>query len=102
MSGPFFFGLVGGLMDTFRAMGQQPRAIILRMRLVPLIDASGATALDELVGEAERAGFQVILSGVQPQPGEMLARIHLGPSDGRVLYAETFTSAMELARAPVV
>ena len=65
-------GVVGGLMDTFRAMGQQPRALILRMRLVPMIDASGATALEGLVDEARRAGIEVILSGVQPQPQEML------------------------------
>lgn len=102
MSGPFFFGVVGGLIDTFRAMGQQPRVLILRMRLVPLIDASGATALDELVGEAERAGIQVILSGVQPQPGEMLARIRLGPSGGRVRHAVDFTAALQLARTAVV
>ncbi|WP_076070768.1 SulP family inorganic anion transporter [Sphingomonas montana] len=101
MSGPFFFGVVGGLMDTFRAMGQQPRAIILRMRLVPMIDASGATALEGLVGKAERAGIRVILSGVQPQPAEMLARIHLGPSDDRVHHAEDFASALELARVAI-
>ena len=102
MSGPFFFGVVGGLMDTFRAMGQQPRVIILRMRLVPMIDASGATALDGLIGEAERAGIQVILSGVQPQPVEMLARIRLGPSDGRVRHAADFAAALQMARTPVV
>ena len=102
MSGPFFFGVVGGLMDTFRAMGQQPRVIILRMRLVPMIDASGATALDGLIGEAERAGIQVILSGVQPQPAEMLARIRLGPSDGRVRHAADFAAALQMARTAVV
>ena len=98
MSGPFFFGVVGGLMDTFRAMGQQPRAIILRMRLVPMIDASGATALEGLVEEAKRAGIQVILSGVQSQPQEMLRRVHLGNGNGRIRYADDFTGALELAR----
>lgn len=101
MSGPFFFGVVGGLMDTFRAMGQQPRAIILRMRLVPMIDASGATALEGLVEEAKRAGIQVILSGVQPQPQEMLRRVHLGNGKGRIRYADDFTDALELARKVV-
>jgi SulP family sulfate permease len=97
MSGPFFFGVVGGLMDTFRAMGQQPRAIILRMRLVPMIDASGATALEGLVDEAKRAGIQVILSGVQPQPEEMLRRVHLGVGNARVLHADDFAHAVQLA-----
>ncbi|WP_395001346.1 SulP family inorganic anion transporter [Sphingomonas sp.] len=101
MSGPFFFGVVGGLMDTFRAMGQQPHAIILRMRLVPMIDASGVTALEGLVDEAERAGIQVILSGVQPQPREMLQRVHLGKENGRIGYADDFVGALALARNAV-
>jgi SulP family sulfate permease len=98
MSGPFFFGVVGGLMDTFRAMGQQPRAIILRMRLVPMIDASGATALEGLVDEAERAGIQVILSGVQPQAQEMLRRVHLDPEGSRIRFADDFAAALRLAQ----
>lgn len=98
MRGPFFFGVVGGLMDTFRSMGQQPRAIILRMRLVPMIDASGATALEGLVDEARRAGIDVILSGVQPQPQEMLRRVHLGNGNGRVRYADDFAGALQLAQ----
>jgi len=101
MSGPFFFGVVGGLMDTFRAMGQQPRAIVLRMRLVPMIDASGATALEGLVDEARRAGIDVILSGVQPQPQEMLRRVHLGNGNGRVRYADDFAGALQLAQIAV-
>lgn len=98
MSGPFFFGVVGGLMDTFRAMGQQPRTIILRMRLVPMIDASGATALEGLVKKARRAGIDVILSGVQPQPQEMLGRVHLGNGNGRIRYADNFAAALQLAQ----
>ncbi|AUW60594.1 sodium-independent anion transporter (plasmid) [Sphingobium sp. SCG-1] len=97
MSGPFFFGVVGGLMDTFRAMSQQPRAIILRMRLVPMIDASGATALERLVDEATRAGIHVILSGVQPQPQEMLRRVHLSPDGKRIRFADDFAAALRLA-----
>ena len=98
MSGPFFFGVVGGLMDTFRAMGQQPHVIILRMRLVPMIDASGATALEGLVNEARRGGIQVILSGVQPQPLEMLRRVHLNEENGRVRFAKDFAGALQLAQ----
>jgi SulP family sulfate permease len=100
MSGPFFFGVVGGLMDTFRAMGQRPRAIILRMRLVPMIDASGATALKGLIDEAKRTGIMVILSGVQTQPREMLRRVDLADGNGRVRYADDFAHAVQLAESP--
>ena len=97
ISGPFFFGAVGGLLDTFRAMGQRPEIIIVRMRLVPMIDATGATAIEAFVDQAELAGTQVILSGVMPQPLEMLRRVHLGPQDGRIRFAASFADALRLA-----
>jgi SulP family sulfate permease len=98
MNGPFFFGVVGRLLDTFRALGRQPRTLILRMRLVPMIDASGATALAAFIDHADRSGTHVILSGLQAQPREMLARVHLGPADGRVTYAPDFASAVIASR----
>ena len=66
-----------------------------------MIDASGATALEGLVDEARRAGIDVILSGVQPQPQEMLRRVHLGNGNGRVRYADDFAGALQLAQIAV-
>ena len=97
LSGPFFFGVVGGLMDTFRSMGRHPRIIILRMRLVPMIDASGATALEAFVDQASRSGTKIILSGIQAQPKAMLERVHLGSEDSRVSFADDFPAALRAA-----
>jgi SulP family sulfate permease len=97
ISGPFFFGVAGELLDTLRRLGQPPRVIILRMRLVPLLDASGAQALGEFVEQARLAGAQVIVSGVQPQPRAMLERIGLGETAGRISYAADYASAQALA-----
>jgi SulP family sulfate permease len=97
ITGPFFFGVAGELLDTLRRLGQSPRIIILRMRLVPLLDSSGVTAVQEFVAQAGIAGTRVILSGVRPQPVSMLARVHLGPESGRVAYAEDYRSALRLA-----
>jgi SulP family sulfate permease len=96
MSGPFFFGVVDGLLDTFRAMGRPPHTIILRMGLVPMIDASGANALDAFVNQAGRAGARVIFSGAQAQPRAMLARVGLGPRDGRAAHARDFAGALQM------
>src|SRR3546814_12843152 len=60
IAGPFFFGVAGELLDTLRRVGQSPRVIILRMRLVPLLDASGAQALAAFVEQARLAGARVI------------------------------------------
>lgn len=97
IAGPFFFGVAGELLDTLRRVGQSPKVIILRMRLVPLLDASGVQALKEFVEQARVAGAKVILSGVQPQPREMLARVRLASSSDKVFYAADYVSAQSLA-----
>ena len=97
INGPFFFGVAGELLDTLRRVGATPKGIILRMRLVPLLDASGVQALEEFVEQARVSGSKVILSGVQPQPRSMLERVHLGSASGKVLYAADYASAQTMA-----
>jgi SulP family sulfate permease len=98
INGPFFFGVAGELLDTLRRVGQTPRVIILRMRFVPLLDASGVTAVEEFVAQAKLTGAQIILSGVQPQPASMLARVRLGPDTDRLRYAPDYQTALAMAR----
>lgn len=98
INGPFFFGVAGELLDTLRRLGETPKAIILRMRLVPLLDASGTKALEEFVAQARIAGARVILSGVQPQPRSMLERVHLGAASDKLSYAADYAQAQALAR----
>jgi SulP family sulfate permease len=98
INGPFFFGVASDLLDTLRRVGQPPRVIILRMRLVPLLDASGVRALGDCVRQASAGGTRIILSGVQAQPAEMLRRAHLGSDSGRLLYAPDYAAALQLAR----
>lgn len=97
ITGPFFFGVAGELLDTLRRVGQSPRVIILRMRLVPLLDASGVQALEEFFEQAHLAGTKVILSGVQPQPRSMLERLHHGGATDKIIYASDFADAQTLA-----
>jgi len=96
IAGPFFFGVAGELLDTLRRLGEAPRVIILRMRLVPLLDASGAQAIADFVDQASAAGAYVILSGVQPQPAAILARMRLGEGASRLFYASDYKSAQAL------
>ncbi len=99
INGPFFFGVAGELLDTLRRVGRRPRAVILRMRLVPFLDASGLAAVAEFVKQAEISGARVILSGVQPQPLDMLERADLGPQSGKIEYAPDYPAAIRLAES---
>ncbi|MEH6789448.1 SulP family inorganic anion transporter [Parasphingorhabdus sp.] len=97
ISGPVFFGVAGELLDAMRKIGRKPKVIILRMRLVPLLDASGVTMIGEFVEQARSAGTKVILSGVQGQPRQMLSRIGLPGDHGDVRFESDYGSALALA-----
>lgn len=97
INGPLFFGVAGELLDTLRRLGDSPKVIILRMRLVPLLDASGLRALEEFMGQARLTGSMVILSGLQPQPRSMLERADLGEDSQNILYAADYAAALAAA-----
>jgi SulP family sulfate permease len=97
IEGPVFFGVADELLDTLRRIGPTPKVIILRMRHVPLLDASGAATIEQVVGQAASGGTRIILSGVQAQPLEMLASLGLGPGSPRVIHSGGFAEALRTA-----
>jgi SulP family sulfate permease len=98
IAGPFFFGVAGDLLETLRTLGQRPRVVILRMRRMPFLDASGAAALDQFAAQAASDGIRVIFSGVQPPAMAVLANAGLGPESARVEHALDYPSAIALAK----
>jgi MFS superfamily sulfate permease-like transporter len=51
-----------------------PRALILRMRNVPAIDATGIHALEQLALKCKSQGTMLILAEVRDQPRSVLVR----------------------------
>ncbi len=70
--GPFFFGVAMQLGETLDRIGKPPRVLILRMRAVPMVDGSGASAIQSLVDRCARHGTKLIITGIQPQPRQVL------------------------------
>jgi SulP family sulfate permease len=94
IAGPFFFGVAGELLDALKRIGRTPRAIILRLELVPYLDASGAAAIAEFVAQAKASGTDVVFAGVESQPFRVLKRHGLGRSNRAVRYARDFDAAL--------
>jgi SulP family sulfate permease len=67
INGPFFFGAADKFRDTINQMKRRPKVLILRMRFVPAIDATGLSALDDLLRKAKKSKMEVIFTGV-PAP----------------------------------
>lgn len=74
IDGPVFFGAATRFFDQVLKVGSDIKVVILRMRRVPVMDATGLTALRNLVEALERRKILVLVSGLQPQPETMLER----------------------------
>lgn len=77
IDGPFFFGAADQFKDALRQVSGKPKALILRMRRVPVVDATGLAALEDVFNKTAREGTRLILSGVHPQPREALRKMGL-------------------------
>jgi SulP family sulfate permease len=66
--GPFFFGAADSFHRVIQSRGDSPQVIILRMRHVPAIDATGLNALRKLQSRCLKNRTQLIFSGVTEQP----------------------------------
>jgi sulfate permease, SulP family len=98
ISGPLFFGAASrldGLLDQFP---EPPKVFILRMRLVPVIDASGVHALRTLLERCRRRGTALVISGLQAQPRSVVAQMNLVPSEGELHFVDDFDASLALAR----
>ena len=97
VSGPLFFAVANRLDDVLNQFPTAPRVFILRLRLVPLIDASGVTALRQLLERCRRHGTRVVLSGLREQPREILAQMGVRPDGTHLEFADNFAGAVALA-----
>lgn len=97
VSGPLFFAVANRIDDVLRAFGRPPRVFILRLRLVPLIDASGATAIGNLVARCRRDGTALIFTGLQPQPARILADMGIVADGVSLRFADDFAQALAMA-----
>jgi SulP family sulfate permease len=101
VSGPLFFAVANRLDEVLNQFPRPPRVFILRLRLVPLIDASGVSALRQLLKRCARAGTAVILSGLREQPRAILTQMGVVPDGVQLRFAADFSEAVKLARSAV-
>jgi len=95
--GPFLFGATDKLRDISAKIDELPETVVLRLRNMPAIDATGMQALEELAGHLHRSGRNLLLCGAREQPLKLMKQAgfeqHVGPEN----ICESVTDA--LARA---
>lgn len=92
LEGPLFFGAASRLLDVLEHIGTAPRAIILRLEAVGVIDTSGVAALRDFVTRARRQNTQVILCGVQERPRALMEQMGFSAS-AHLIFCDDFAAA---------
>jgi len=101
INGSFCFGAAQKFSEVVAQLRTRPRVVILRMRHVLAMDATGMQALEEVVRRFERQGTHLLLSGVHAQPLIAMERSGLLARLGEENDFATFAEAAEAARRRV-
>ena len=99
IAGPLFFGAAQKALAAITVMERREvRTVVLDVRSVPALDATGLVALESLIKRLNARGIKVILAGVQPQPMRVLARAGWRNRRGFLRIFRSFDRAIALAR----
>ncbi|HLA63574.1 MAG TPA: SulP family inorganic anion transporter, partial [Rhodothermales bacterium] len=101
VNGPFFFGAAHKFTSALAGFAGRPHVLVLQLRNVPALDATGLRVLESLQREAERGGPALVLSGVQPQPAAVLERAGFLARLGGTNVVRDLEAALLRARAIV-
>ncbi len=98
VSGPLFFAAVSRIDNVLDQVPRTTRVFILRTRLVPIMDASGVTALQGLLDRCQRYGMRVIFSGLQAQPRRAVVQMDLARHPALLGMTVDFPAALKMAQ----
>ncbi|MBA2862859.1 SulP family inorganic anion transporter [Methanococcus maripaludis] len=99
VNGPFFFGIADKFKSTLNVVAKRkPSAIILRMRNVPLIDATGIKHLEEFIESSEKQNICLIISGADYKLKTKFEKYALTEKIGKENICENIDSALVRAR----
>jgi len=95
ITGPLFFGAAYKFKDAMKFIENPPEVLILRMRLVPIIDATGIRVLEEVYKDSKHRGTKLILSEVHSDKVmEELKKARLLFAIGKANVTDTFQEAI--------
>jgi SulP family sulfate permease len=98
INGPFFFGAAETFKNTIGQVASRPKVLIIRMRNVPAMDATGLSAFRDLVRQSRREGTHVFITEIHAQPMVALARSDLFDELGEDHVLGTLDEGLEHAR----
>jgi len=101
IEGPLFFAAAENLDMALRGSGGKPKVVILRMRNVPAMDASGLRAFRVAIQKLHRDQVKIFFTAVQPQPMRVMFESGLVSWLGEHKFCADLDQALAAARTLV-
>jgi SulP family sulfate permease len=96
--GPFLFGATEKLDDISGKIAELPPVIVLRLRNMTAIDATGLQALEHFADTVHESGRGLILCGAPSQPAELMKQAEFEQHVGSQNICANVGEALERAR----
>jgi sulfate permease, SulP family len=100
--GPFLFGAADKLRVIDEEMDALPRVVILRLRNMTAIDATGLHAVERLAERLHASGRHLVLCGMRRQPAELIGRTEFHRRVGERNLQPSLAAALARARELLV
>ncbi len=104
--GPFLFGTAEKLSGVTAQIEDLTPIVILRLRNMTAIDATGLLALEDFADKLHAAGRHLILCGARPQPAKFMRKAdferHVGPENACPHFAAALERAKVVFEKPTV
>ena len=92
--GPFLFGATDKFADILEELGTLPPIVILRLRNMTAIDATGLGAIRELADRLHASGRQLLLCGAREQPAQLMKQSEFARHVGAQNICPSITAAL--------
>lgn len=97
ITGPIFFGASDKVSEIFATADK--KVIILRMRSVPAIDATGVHSFETILKTCRRKGITLIISHANEQPMKVFEKSGMAAEIGAENFCPNIDAALERAKA---
>jgi sulfate permease, SulP family len=97
--GPFLFGVTDKISTVTEDLASLPPIVILRLRNMTAIDATGIAALEELADQLQKSGRSMLVCGARPQPAALMHEAGFDRHISAENICENISAALERAEA---
>jgi SulP family sulfate permease len=98
IDGPMFFAAIESFERVLKHTATDPQALVIRLRRVPFIDATGLQSIEDVVSDLHKRGVQVFLCEANTRVIQKMRRSGLVGEHSVSQYYDTLAHAFEHLR----